>query len=69
MRILKTVGRGVGISEPLVLYRFTVGSKSRGKLRSAVTTWKTLGYLKIPLFKRLVGFCGYIVHGLRRYAG
>lgn len=68
MRILKTVGQGVGLCEPLVLYRFTVGSKSRGKLRSAVTTWKTLGYLGIPLFKRMSGFCGYIVHGLRRYA-
>ena len=53
MRILKTVGYGVGLCEPLVLYRFTVGSKSRGKLRSAVTTWKTLGYLGIPLFKRM----------------
>lgn len=69
MRILKTVGYGVGLCEPLVLYRFTVGSKSRGKLRSAVTMWKTLGYLGLPLLKRLSGFCGYIVHGLRRYAG
>lgn len=68
MRILREVGAAVGCTEPLVRYRFTAGSKSRGKLRSAWMTWRTLAYLGIPLLRRAVCFFGYAIHGLRRYA-
>lgn len=66
-RILSDGAKAVGIDEPLVRYRVTTGSKSGNKLRSAVMTWKTYGYLRLGFFKRCRSFFGYCLHGVRRY--
>jgi len=66
-RILNDGAKAVGIDEPLVRYRVTTGSKSGNKWRSAVTAWKTYGYLRLGFFKRCIRFFGYCLHGVGRY--
>lgn len=67
LRLLKDGVLAAGLDEPLVRYRFTENSKSRGKLASARTTWKTYTYLGIPAARRLALFAAYALHGVKRY--
>ena len=66
-RILSDGAKAVGINEPLLRYRVTTGSKSGNKWKSAVTAWRSYGYLKLGFFKRCRSFLGYCLHGVRRY--
>ena len=66
-RIISDGVKAVGVNEPLVHYRVFSGSKSGNKLHSAGMTWRTYRYLGIGLFRRIVGFLGYCLHGIRRY--
>lgn len=67
LRLLKGGILAAGVKEPLVQYRLTPGSKSRGKLKSALTTWKTWKQAGVPLIKRCYCLCRYPLHGLKRY--
>jgi teichuronic acid biosynthesis glycosyltransferase TuaG len=65
--ILKDGAKAVGINEPLVRYRVFKGSKSGDKKKSARMTWNTYQHLGVGLFKRIVCFLGYCLHGVKRY--
>jgi len=66
-RILVNYGAGVGISQPLVRYRLSEKSKTRNKVKSALTTWRTYKYLGLSTHQSLVSFAFYVKHGLQRY--
>lgn len=68
-RILRTHTEAVGITQNLTRYRLTPGSKSRSKLKSAVTTWKTYRYLGLNFFACVRSFARYTLHGIARYFG
>jgi len=67
--LLKEGGDAIGINAPLVRYRLADGSKSRGKLKSAATTWKTYRYLGKSFFGCIGAFVRYALHGIKRYFG
>ncbi len=67
LRMLQAGCRAAGVTEPLTRYRVSAGSKSGNKLRSAAMTWRTLRAAKVPFWRRCAAFCGYALHGLRRY--
>ena len=67
LRLLRDGCRAAGIDAPLVRYRLTEGSKSRNKGRAARMTWDTLKVIGVPFVKRCGCFCGYALHGMKRY--
>lgn len=69
LKILREAGKAFGVTEPLVGYRFTEGSKSRNKLKSARMTWESYKYAGVPFVKRSFCFVAYALHGIKRYYG
>ena len=67
LRILEGGLTARGLPEPLLRYRLAEKSKSRNKLRSAGTTWRSYACLGIPFLERCVCFAGYVIHSVKRY--
>ncbi len=68
--VIKECGHAQGIYEPLVLYRFTEGSKSGNKLNSAKQVFDIYRrYLGLPLPSACAKMLGYFKRKLRKYAG
>ena len=67
LRILEEGLTARGLPEPLLRYRLAEKSKSRNKLRSAGTTWRSYACLGIPFLERCVCFAGYVIHSVKRY--
>ena len=65
--LLGQYGDAVGVNEPLLRYRLTPDSKSRDKVRAAWVTYKTYRYIGVKTVKAVWLFCGYALHGIRRY--
>lgn len=61
--------KAYGISEPLILYRLTLNSKSRNKLKSMIMTYKSYKLLGLNMFQRLYNLPFYIMNGLKKYRG
>ena len=58
-----------GINDPLILYRLTVNSKSRNKVRAMFMTIKSYKEVGLNFFERLFYLPFYIVNGLKKYRG
>ncbi len=56
-----------GLSEILVLYRLTAGSKSRNKFKSMKMTYKTYRLLKVNFFKANYCLFCYVIKSLKKY--
>ena len=59
----------VGINDPLILYRLTVNSKSRNKLKAMKMTLQTYKEFGLNIFQRLFYLMFYIKNGLCKYKG
>lgn len=59
---------GMGLDEPLALYRVGPGSLSGNKIKSAVFHWLVLRKLeKLPIVNALFHYAGYIYFGYKKY--
>ncbi len=67
LAVLKDGIEATGVTDPLILYRVSAGSKSGNKLRSASMAWRTYRHLGFGFFRRLRCFLGYCLHGIKRY--
>jgi len=67
LEILKDEKKAYGLTEVLVDYRLTQGSKSRNKWKSMKMTYKTYKYFKINWIKAHWYLCCYIIKGLKKY--
>lgn len=67
LKILKEYHYAVGINEPLLKYRLSVGGKSRNKLKSAVMTYRVYRYMGFGMPKSAALFVSYALHGLWKY--
>ena len=67
LKILKEYHYAVGINEPLLKYRLSIGGKSRNKLKSAVMTYRVYRYMGFGMPKSAVLFVSYALHGLWKY--
>ena len=67
LKILKKYGRACGVNEPLLKYRLSVTGKSGSKWKSARMTFMVYRYMGFGIFKSLVCFCSYAVHGVWKY--
>ena len=61
--------KAYGISEPLILYRLTLNSKSRNKFKSMIMTYKSYKLLGLNIFQRLYNLPFYVLNGLKKYRG
>ncbi len=67
LKILKEYHYAVGINEPLLKYRLSIGGKSRNKLKSAVMTYRVYRYMGFGMPKSVALFVSYALHGLWKY--
>lgn len=67
LKILKEYHYAMGINEPLLKYRLSVGGKSRNKLKSAVMTYRVYRYMGFGMPKSAALFVSYALHGLWKY--
>ena len=58
-----------GVTEILAQYRFLEGTRSSGKVRSAINRWRIYrDYLNLPLLKSAVLITRYALLGLKKYS-
>ena len=67
LKILQKYGEAYAINEPLLNYRLSSSGKSGSKLKSAKMTFKVYRYMGFGLFKSLLCFCSYALHGVFKY--
>lgn len=67
LKILQKYGEACAINEPLLNYRLSSSGKSGSKLKSAKMTFKVYRYMGFGLFKSILCFCSYALHGVRKY--
>lgn len=67
LKILQKYGEACAINEPLLNYRLSASGKSGSKLKSAKMTFKVYRYMGFGLFKSIICFCSYAVHGILKY--
>lgn len=68
LSILKEIKVSYGVKEPLMIYRLTVGSKSRNKLKAIKMSYNTYRIHGLNFFKRCYyTFCNAI-NGLKKYS-
>lgn len=58
-----------GINDPLILYRLTVNSKSRNKVKAMKMTLKTYKEVGLNIFQTLACLPFYVINGLNKYKG
>lgn len=67
LKILQKYGEACAINEPLLNYRLSASGKSGSKLKSAKMTFKVYRYMGFGLFKSILCFCSYAIHGVLKY--
>ena len=67
MRILRKYKKACAVNEPLLNYRLSSTGKSGSKFKSAKMTFKSYRYMGFGLFKSLICFCSYAIHGVLKY--
>lgn len=67
LRILQKYKTACAVNEPLLNYRLSAAGKSGSKLNSAKMTFKVYRYMGFGLFKSLLCFCSYAIHGVLKY--
>lgn len=67
LKIVKKYGEACAVNEPLLNYRLSSQGKSGSKLKSAKMTFKVYHYMGFGLFKSLIYFCSYAIHGILKY--
>ena len=58
-----------GINDPLILYRLTVNSKSRNKMKAMMMTLKSYKEVGLNFFQQMFYLPFYILNGLKKYRG
>lgn len=69
LEILKEYGYAMGIDEPLLKSRMSVGGKSRNKFKSMKMNYGVYRLIGMGRFKALYYTVWYIVNGLKKYYG
>lgn len=67
LRVLRAHGNACGINEPLLQYRLSNTGKSGSKLKSAKMTFMVYRRMGFSIWKSLVCFCSYAIHGVTKY--
>lgn len=67
LNILKKYGKASAVNEPLLKYRLSDHGKSGSKLQSAKMTFKVYRYMRFGMFKSMLCFCSYALHGVWKY--
>ncbi len=67
LEVLEKYGDGCAINEPLLKYRISDTGKSGNKFNSAKMTFMTYRYAGFGLFRSILYFISYALHGLRKY--
>lgn len=67
LRVLRAHGSACGINEPLLQYRLTTTGKSGSKLKSAKMTFMVYRRMGFGIWKSLLCFCSYAIHGVSKY--
>lgn len=67
LNILKKYGKASAVNEPLLKYRLSDQGKSGSKLQSAKMTFKVYRYMGFGMFKSMLCFCSYALHGVWKY--
>lgn len=67
LKILKKYKYACGIDEPLINYRLSASGKSGSKIKSAKMTFKAYRYMGFGIFKSVLCFCSYAIHGILKY--
>ncbi len=68
LNIMKEINIAYGIKTPTVVYRLTVGSKSRNKLKAIKMSYNTYKKHGVGFFKRLFYTFFNGINGLRKYS-
>jgi len=58
-----------GVSDPLILYRLTLNSKSRNKMKAMVMTLQSYKEVGLNIFQQMFYLPFYILNGLKKYKG
>ena len=66
--ILKQIGKAYGVSEPLMIYRLTKGSKSRNKFKALKMTFMTYKKHGLNFFKCCYYTLCNAVNGIKKYS-
>lgn len=69
LEILKKYDYVVGINEPLLKSRMSVGGKSRNKFKSMRMNYGVYRLIGMPPIKAFYYMCWYVVNGLKKYYG
>ena len=67
LNILKKYGKASAVNEPLLKYRLSDQGKSGSKFQSAKMTFKVYRYMGFGMFKSMLCFCSYALHGVWKY--
>ncbi|MBE5943629.1 MAG: glycosyltransferase family 2 protein [Lachnospiraceae bacterium] len=67
LQIVKDYGDVVGIDEPLMKYRLSIGGKSRNKFKAAKMTYRTYCYAGFGKVKSAFMMFAYTYNGLKKY--
>lgn len=68
LRLTQAGLRGVGCRQVLVSWRYIANSRSFNKKNAAKNRWRIYrDYLKLPLWKSALVFCGYVTASLKKY--
>lgn len=68
LTILKEIGKAYGVQEPLMIYRLTVGSKSRNKFKAIKMSYNTYKKHGLGFFKRCYYTVCNAINGLKKYS-
>jgi len=68
LNILKEIGVSYSVTEPLMIYRLTVGSKSRNKIKALHMSYNTYKIHGLNFFKRLYYTMCNALNGLKKYS-
>ena len=68
LNILKEIGKSYAVSEPLLIYRLTTGSKSRNKFKAIKMSYNTYKIHGLNFFKRCYYTCCNAINGLKKYS-
>lgn len=68
LNVLKEIGTSYGVQEPLMIYRLTVGSKSRNKFKALKMSYNTYKIHGLNFLKRSYYTICNAINGLKKYS-
>ena len=66
--IVRKYGYACGLNEPLILYRFSKGSKSRGRFNSAIMTYCVYRHVDFSVPTSLILTLRYAFHSITKHS-